>query len=61
WDVLDIALGIAPTDGDYPLELLLETLGDVQKLMPDYEAELEKVIVYIKEFLVKRQTAKASS
>lgn len=61
WDVLDIALGIAPTDGDYPLELLLETLSDVQKLMPDYEAELEKVIVYIKEFLVKRQTAKASS
>jgi len=58
WDVIDVALGIAPTDGDYPLELLLETLGSVQKLLPEHQAELDKVIAYIQAFLDKRRLQK---
>lgn len=57
WAVLDVTLRIAPNDSDYPLELLIGTLRDLNKLLPEYESEIQKIIAYIQAYWDKRKAS----
>jgi tetratricopeptide (TPR) repeat protein len=56
WAILDTALHIAPADGDYPLELMINTLRDLNRLLPEYDAEIQKIIAHVQAFWDKRKT-----
>lgn len=55
WAILDTALHIAPADGDYPLELMINTLRDLNRLLPEYDAEIQKIIAHVQVFWDKRK------
>lgn len=55
WAILDTALHIAPADGDYPLELMVNTLRDLKRLLPEYDAEIQKIIAHVQAFWDKRK------
>lgn len=55
WAILDTALHIAPADGDYPLELMINTLRDLNRLLPEYDAEIQKIIAHVQAFWDKRK------
>ena len=55
WKVLDEALPTAPPDATYPLELLLSTLKDIQKYLPDYAERINRFVSHIQGFLDARK------
>lgn len=57
WKVVDEALPTAPIDATYPLELLLSTLKDVQKFLPEYAEQINRFIDHIQKFLDKRKAS----
>ncbi len=56
WKVVDEALPTAPLDATYPLELLVNTLKDTQKYLPQYADEITRFIDHIEQFLKSRQS-----
>lgn len=56
WKVVDEALPTAPADATYPIELLLDTLRDIQKYLPQYADEIARLISHIEQFLQGHQS-----
>ena len=56
WKVVDEALPTAPLDATYPLELLVNTLRDIQKHLPQHADKVTRFIDRIEQFLKNRKS-----